>query len=479
MLPVTPLKQLRGDLGLFELTTANRRLHAKLVAWEAGGKTGCLAGSANFTTAAFDARNVEVCLLLADASDLVGGLFDGHFGKRAIALNDFVPGTQSEPEPGDDESADLRIVSAILSEEGQVRVSYRHCLDPKPNSLRLALRTPTEPRPRAFFTLPNATAGTATVTPPEAVLKDTDGTFLATLVAEVGGGQRQSDPVWVVQVARLTHEPGGEGSSFAHSRIEETGEGLTEFLKELGKRKGVAAVIEYLRHTNIRFYDGGGCLGGRRFRLRARDPFRPDVAPEWLLDGLDESENLTKALYEFADRHENTRLRKHAKRGNINGIENFLDILTALVRLLYVYHAWGKLDWRAMVGRVSKYLKLASRGIDSGDDSCEGYLLTVNDNLGNRRYLREVCGELNFLGHLWAALVIAQKVRFQPGEVGTGWTPPKRPKECLPHVVEALREAAVEVGLDRPNAAQVRQALDEYNLFSPDELAAMEKEMPL
>lgn len=477
-LPVAPLKPLGSPLELFELTTSDRRLHAKLVAWESGGKTGCLVGSANFTTAAFDARNVEACLLMSDAADQFAGLFDGHFGKQPIDLNDFVPGTQSEPEP-DDAATDLRVTSAVLTEAGQVRVSYRHRLDPKPTALRLALRTPAEARPRTFLSLTNRPEWTETVTPPEAALKDAHGTLLATLVADVGSRRVQSDPVWMVQEARLTHEPGGEGSSSPQSRIEESGEGLAEFLEEMGKRDGVAAVIEYLRHTNIRFYDGAGGLGGRRFRLRARDPFRPDVAPAWLLNIQGQSETLAKALYEFADRHEDTRLRKHARRGNVNGMENFLDILTALVRLLYVYHARGHIHRSALVSRVSKYLQLASRGIDAGDDYSEGYLLTVDDNLGRRTYLSEVCGELNFLGHLWAALVIAQKVRFQPGEVGNGWTPPKRPKECLPHLADALRETTAKIGLDRPSAAQVIQALGEYNLFSPDELTAMEKEMPL
>ncbi|VTR92482.1 unnamed protein product [Gemmata massiliana] len=60
-----------------------------------------------------------------------------------------------------------------------------------------------------------------------------------------------------------------------------------------------------------------------------------------------------------------------------------------------------------------------------------------------------------------------------------GHRPPKRPKECLPHIADVLRETAAEIGLNRPTAAQVSHALGEYNLFSPDELAALEKEMPL
>ena len=72
-------------------------------------------------------------------------------------------------------------------------------------------------------------------------------------------------------VGVFSHESGGEGSSSTQSRVEESGEGLTEFLEEMGKRDGVAAVIEYLRHTNIRFYDGEG-HGFRRYETK-RDSY--------------------------------------------------------------------------------------------------------------------------------------------------------------------------------------------------------------
>ena len=89
--------------------------------------------------------------------------------------------------------------------------------------------------------------------------------------------------MWVIQEHRLTYEPSGEGSS-ARQKVEETGEGLAEILDEIGKREGIGAVIEYLRHMNIRFNDEeGGLFVGRKFRLRPRDPFHADMAPEWLL----------------------------------------------------------------------------------------------------------------------------------------------------------------------------------------------------
>lgn len=478
-LPVVPLRKLGGGISLSELRNSSRRLHAKLLSWVTDEGTGCLVGSANFTLAAFDARNVEACLLLSDAEAVVSGLFDGQLAKRPLKFDDFDPGTEGEPEAQGDGSA-LRLESALLTEAGELRVSYRHRLPVKPSSLRLAIRTPGEQRPRAFLTVPNRESGTATVSPSDAVLRDAHGTILASLIAEVGDGREESPPVWVIQEGRLTYEPSGEGSSSAKSKVEESGEGLTEFLEELGKRDGVAAVIEYLRHLTIRFHDGdGGLHGGRAFRLRIRDPFHADVAPDWLLSAKADADNLKAAVLDFVDRHEKLRLRRHAKRGNINGMENFLDIFTALVRLLYVYHVRGFVHRLMVVGRVINYVKIATHGWETEQDYCEGYLNSVYDNLGDAEYLQEVSDDLNFLGHVRAAFVIVQRLRFVPNEKSEWGPAPKRPSECLPDHRKQLRQLFQELGLKEPSKADIMKALGEYKMFSPKELAEMEKEIAI
>ncbi len=478
-LPVAALKKLRSGIALSELRNSSRRLHAKLLAWESSKGAGCVVGSANFTTAAFDARNVETCLLVSDAEEVVSGLFDGQLAKRPLAFDDFDPGTEKEPKAEDVDSTTLRLTSAVLTESGDLRVSYRHRLATKPSSLRLAIRTPGEQRPRAFLNLPNKESGTATLSPPESALKDAHGTILASLVAEVGDKRDESPPIWVIQEGRLTYEPSGEGSSSAKSKVEESGEGLTEFLEELGKRDGVSAVIEYLRHLNIRFNDGGtGLQGGRMFRLRIRDPFHADVAPDWLLNVKGDTSNLAEAIYDFVDRHEKKCLRKHAKRGNINGMENFLDILTALIRLLYVYHRRGVVSRSQIVSRLGNYLELATRGDDDSKNASKGYLCNVGKNLEDSSYIHEICGELNFLGNLNAALVIAQKVRFDPMEPAMwGLHSVSRPRECLPHWRERLRETIAALHLKEPAKADVVKALDDYKMFSTTELAELSAEV--
>jgi hypothetical protein len=445
------------------------------LAWESNEGTGCLVGSANFTAAAFDARNVETCLLVTHAAKLVEGLFDTQLAKRPLALEDFEPGTEQEPVATDSPPPQLYVASALLGESGDLRISYRHNLPSTPLSLYLALRITGEPHPRALLPLPNRHSGTITVTPLGAVLEDAHGTILASLVAEVGEVRHEGPPVWVIQEHRLSYEPSGQDTSSRHARIEESGEGLVELLEELGKRDGISAMIDYLRHLNIRFNDGGGSAYlARRFRLRIHDPFHQDLAPEWLLYAHTETDDLASAIFDFVDRHFKQRLCKHARRGNINGVENFLDILTALVRVLYVYYVRDVVHRDHLIGRLCRYLEIATRGVTVSEESSGGYLLSLHENLSNTRYLREVSEKTNLLGHLRAILLIAQHVRFRPGE-RTNW---RHFTDSLQHQSRGLRDTIREVRLNEPSTASIMKALEEYKMFLPSDLDEYQRAIP-
>ena len=159
-------------------------------------------------------------------------------------------------------------------------------------------------------------------------------------------------------------------------------------------------------------------------------------------------------------------------------MENFVDIFTALIRLLYVYYIRKVVNRFQLVPRLCRYLEVATAGIDEDNDYSAGYLLTLCDNLGgDKEYLQEVCDELNFIGHLHAGLMIAQRVRFVPGEESISGTLRNRPCECLPHINDKLKEAMRKLGLRQPSKEEVVKALEEYNMFSSAELGEFEREM--
>src|SRR5262249_16096836 len=124
--PLGLVKRWASRVTLSELRDFKRCLHAKLLYWESSKGSGCLVGSANFTTAAFDGRNVEPCLAIDGCTELTEALFDSKFTKRPIDPEKFKLGIESEPEAESMEPESLWIDSASISANGVLTVEYGH-----------------------------------------------------------------------------------------------------------------------------------------------------------------------------------------------------------------------------------------------------------------------------------------------------------------------------------------------------------------
>lgn len=455
------------NISLSELKNYSRRLHAKLIAWYDGRSVGCITGSANFTTAAMGGGNIEACLLIRDAGQLIGELFDRDIEQKPISFDDFEPGPGEEVEANEDDSIPIWIQSAILFGHETITVSYKHRLEHEPDALWLTIRVPGETRPRYQHPLPTKREATVSLSLGNKAVVDSSGTLLATVVADLNGQKHETSPYWIVQESRLTFEP-GESQSSSENKIVETGEGLPEFIDALGGRDGMAAVIEYLRHLNIKYEDGAGGFGGLRpFKLTMHDPYRPDDAPGWLLDAPNDASDLGQAIYEFADRHEHRRLLRHVARGNINGMGNYLDILTALTRLLFIYRARNVVTWQQVQMRFLKYVQISTGGAPSGEVSFGGYLTEVFRNLGwDSKTVAEVCSETNYLAEVRAVLWLAQYMRF----VGRKDRNLLRVKDMLPSHVRAFHDFLKVCGLRVPGHEAVRSALERYNMLTEKSL---------
>lgn len=477
-LAIPPLKGLRA-VQLFELIGVSRRIHAKLIAWRSPRESGCLVGSANFTSAALDGLNVETSLLLADAGDLVQSLFDGQLSRRPIAPDDFEPGEHEEVDSERD-MPPLRLNSALLADNSDLRISYSHDFATPPSALRVTLRTPGETRPRVTVGLASKTKLMQSVTLPEGALADAHGTLLATIVGEINGEKLESPPAWVIQESQLTFDP-GDGSSSPKRRIEECGEGLPAYLDELGQREGAAAVIEYLNHLTIRFDDGSGSGPGlRKFRLKIRDPFAHDNAPPWLIKVKGESDDLEEAIYEFVERHERQRLRKHVSRGNVNGMGNFLDIFVTLIRLLYVYYRRGVVKKGQLIHRGCRLVEIAVVSCSrEQEETSDGFLTSVYKHLdGDRETLQEACNETTYLAEVRAILLLLQSVRFDPKEIPRFGPKASRIRDVLPKWAKAVKSGVFHCRLVEPSAEQVRKALEGFQMLSKGEINRLLAELP-
>ena len=84
------------------------------------------------------------------------------------------------------------------------------------------------------------------------------------LIALVNGSRQVSLPRWLIQEQRLTVEPSeGFTKKRREAHIRDTGQGLTEYVNHLMEDEGPQAVIEYLRHLNIRYHDDSRVLKRR------------------------------------------------------------------------------------------------------------------------------------------------------------------------------------------------------------------------
>ncbi len=95
-----------------------------------------------------------------------------------------------------------------------------------------------------------------------------------------------------------------------------------------------------------------------------------------------------------------------------------------------------------LIWALCRCIQLSTTGsVSEGDDS-DGYISSVHGNLsGDFRVLREVCSDAPYWAEIRAALLIVQRVRFDPQEVEPNGTGPSRPREALPTLAAAVAAA--------------------------------------
>jgi hypothetical protein len=156
-------------------------------------------------------------------------------------------------------------------------------------------------------------------------------------------------------------------------------------------------------------------------------------------------------------------------------MENFLDIFTTLVELMYRYYKRGVVKGGRLISKFCSLIPLATAGGDTEDEPLDGYLYSIADNLsGDVALLRETCGETNYLAEVRAALLIVQRIRFELDDSKT----PIRAREVLPTTAKAVDEAISECELAEPGSKDIRLALEGYRMFSEADIAQLIAELP-
>lgn len=372
-----------------------RRLHAKAFAFETDGGVFWLSGSPNASLAAFDGRNTESAIWVHTKEKPSEVLRGSGIKFKQIKPAEFSAGDGGEPQNLRKNESGIVLRSAVLEESGRLELEVDLPSDLKGGTLRI--RNINEALP--IFSIPMRQASGKTA------ILDLDDNQISQIrsaaVCEVKGVQRGeeivSNSAALVQLYQLLRErTGSTGGRDALRTIEETGENLITFVDSLGS---VREAVEFFNNCSIRFFDGESPRQGARRELwRPRDPFKPDTPPSWNNTPVGTSAaELQEAIRDFVERHQREKLSRHVRRGNLNGLPNFLDIFRTLNGLLFTYHFRSVAEGGSVIpfgyitSLVMKNLELLIGPFESGPEvDGNGFVSSIYSNfLGEKPLVRE------------------------------------------------------------------------------------------
>ena len=205
-------------VALFHLEIPNnRRLHAKLIAVDFEDECMVLSGSCNFTSAAFDGRNVEAALSIVASNGFIDNFFPEDVSTIRINPEDFIPGGRDEPNPPVDEENVIRIWGATLNESGLLKFKYDVQITGDLQKLTLVLKVPGEKEPRRSVQIPKDPTSFRDIQLTKGELSELPHAALfCRLEGQVDGKIIQSPAAWIIHEHRLTRHvvrfKGSEGS---------------------------------------------------------------------------------------------------------------------------------------------------------------------------------------------------------------------------------------------------------------------------
>jgi HKD family nuclease len=338
-LPIERFVALRDTLGNIELISATsqkagRKMHAKALAFQTPACTYWLAGSANMSNAALAGGNSEACLWFTTKQTAAQALKQDDLTFAPIDPEDFEVAAIDEPAPPAEEAHGLKLHSLVLTDEGQLLAAAALPAQIAGLTLRIFKRDETLPT-FSWKIDPAKTDITLSLNDDDQAKFDRPA--VGQLQGVIDGRKVKSLLCSVKQLPRLLRDrAGGNSAGNRLQRVMESGDGLIEYADALD---GIDSAIDFMNNTTIRFNDDTSSDGGGGRRWRSRDPFSGDIPDHWAIGSSGGSvTELRDAIWAFVQRHIQKRLERHADRGNLGGLENFLDIYRSVSRVLLAWH---------------------------------------------------------------------------------------------------------------------------------------------
>lgn len=175
-----------------------------------------------------------------------------------------------------------------------------------------------------------------------------------------------------------------------------------------------------------------------------------------------EKEGLDKAICDFVDRHQKRILLQHAKRGNVNGLKNFMDVFLETNQLIFLWYRRRALKASKAVSKIMKNICIVAVEDDLFDFPAAYLTTLIKMQKGNLKLLAETLVSYEVPGHLRAALLLLQIIRWEDD----GKTK-KSPIVYLENMFEKMASTLKPLSLNDVDSKQVGRALYEY-LMIPD-----------
>ncbi|CAN5508915.1 hypothetical protein BH10PSE11_BH10PSE11_13790 [soil metagenome] len=447
-----------------------RRLHAKAFAFETNAGTFWLSGSPNATRAAFDGRNTEAAFWVQTRGRPDDLFKSSGLGLERISPADFKSGADQEPKNESKPKSELILGSAVLAESGMLL-----CEIEAPKSARdlaLRIRNVNELLPVLSVPIRRSAESNFSVELDENQIAQIRSTAICEIKCIASSGSELvSNPVALVQLYQLLRErQAHHGGRDLRRTIEETGENLVSYVDSLSS---VRDAVDFFSNCSIRFFDGESASRSVGFDIwKPRDPFKPDTPPNWLnLPKGGTPEELREAIREFVERHQTQKLYKHVRRGNLNGLPNFLDIFRTLNGLLLAYHArsMGGVGFVIPFGYVSKFfmhnLELLIGPFDHREDQYDGngFISAIRANFrGDKAIVRDRLREERVPQMMLAAVEAMIDVRARALKKAG-------PDAWAANRIRWVSQWIEEQGLGQPTEADIHTARLEY---TPEQQAA-------
>ncbi len=334
-------KTRKTDLIVQLLAVPGRKLHAKVILLESPDGKLCTAliGSANFTEAALfrtpDSHgNIELCVAFrGDMARLVRDAMESEiFSKKAVSLEEIRSSRQDDRQTVPENKIILH--HAELDSKKSLIKTVCHVDDDTAKSIReysLLVRKVGSVDPDTVCKVArenmNVKGGILNFS---VGVEDSSILSKSTTVAIHASTPDEdylSNYVWLLNVTEI-HDSMDRDYNKIAKQFRESGRGLIEFINKCIKHGMIDKAIDLLASLNIRFNNCGRGVLPRTVIRTTRSPITEDDAAGviWSLTS-DQQDRFARRVSDFILRHHNKVLIRHIKKPNLNGLENFFDVM--------------------------------------------------------------------------------------------------------------------------------------------------------